>query len=342
MVIENRGEPVSNGCGAACLGNPLNALVWLARRMSALGEPLRAGEVILSGALGPMVTVKPGEVDRGPDRRSRQRRRRVRPGVIRMLEGDVASLAERLDEAAREARAIPQISREMPFSLEDAYAIQKAGIARRVARGERRVGMKMGFTSRAKMVQMGLTEMICGRLTDAMLCEDGGAIRFRRYVHPRVEPEIAFLLRKPLSGGVTPLAALDAVEAVAPALEIIDSRYKDFRFSLPDVIADNASSAGFVVGPWNSRETPIDNLGLVLSVDGRPREFGSSAAILGHPLRSLVAAARLAADGGEALDAGSIVLAGGATAAVALAPGQHVRLEVQALGRTQFSVQGDA
>jgi 2-oxo-3-hexenedioate decarboxylase len=259
-----------------------------------------------------------------------------------MMKVDVGSVAERLDEAARQARATPQISHEVAFSLEDAYAIQKASIARRVARGERRAGMKMGFTSRAKMVQMGLSEMIWGRLTDAMLCEDGGAIRFGRYVHPRAEPEIAFLLRKELFGPVTPLAAFDAVEAVAPALEIIDSRYENFKFSLPDVIADNASSAGFVVGPWNSRETTIDNLGMVLSVDGRPREFGSSAAILGHPLRSLVAAARLVAEGGEVLEAGSIVLAGGATAAIALAPGQHVSLEVQALGRAQFSVQGDA
>ncbi len=255
---------------------------------------------------------------------------------------DVARMAERLDEAARRARATPQISREVAFGLDDAYAIQRASIARRIGRGERRLGMKMGFTSRAKMVQMGLSEMIWGRLTDAMLFEDGGAVDFARFVHPRAEPEVAFLMRKPLFGQVTPLSALDAVEAVAPAVEIIDSRYEEFKFSLPDVIADNASSSGFVVGLWNGRETAIDNLGMILSVNGRPREFGSSAAILGHPLRSLVAAARLVAEAGEVLEAGSIVLAGAATAAVALAPGQHVGLEVQTLGRVQFSVQGDA
>ena len=107
---------------------------------------------------------------------------------------DIATLAAHVDEAARTATAIPQLSESSNISLAEAYDIQTASIARRLKRGEKRVGMKMGFTSRAKMVQMGLNDMIWGRLTDGMMVEDGGAIDMSRYVHPRVEPEVAFLL----------------------------------------------------------------------------------------------------------------------------------------------------
>lgn len=252
---------------------------------------------------------------------------------------DLVALAARLDGAAHGASATPQL--EQAIGLEQAYAIQKLSIGRRLARGETLVGIKMGFTSRAKMVQMGVSDMIWGRLTSSMLVEDGGSIRLADYVHPRVEPEVAFLIGKPLAGRVTAPQALAAVEAVAPALEIIDSRYQDFRFSLTDVVADNSSSSGFVVGPWREAATDLDNLGMVMAFDGRPQAFGSTAAILGHPLRSLVAAARVVAEAGEALRPGDIVLAGGATAASALVPGIHVSLEVEALGRCGFHVAGE-
>lgn len=251
---------------------------------------------------------------------------------------ETMDIAARLDDAARYARATAQLAE--PLTIEQAYRVQAASLSLRYARGEQRVGIKMGFTSRAKMAQMGIDEMIWGRLTDAMLVEDGGAIRFENYVHPRVEPEIAFLLKAPLGGVVSPPAALAAVEAVAPALEIIDSRYENFKFSLTDVVADNSSSSSFVVGPWASPAQDLSNLGMILEVDGVARQIGSSAAILGNPIRSLVAAARLAAAAGEPLRAGDIVMAGGATAAEALAIGNRVRLEVQRLGRVEFSVYG--
>lgn len=251
---------------------------------------------------------------------------------------ELMDIAERLDTAARHARATPQL--DTPLTLEDAYRVQAASLGRRYARGERRIGIKMGFTSRAKMAQMGIDEMIWGRLTDAMLVEDGGSIRFGAYVHPRVEPEVAFLLKTPLPGGTTAPAALAAVEAVAPALEIIDSRYENFKFSLTDVVADNSSSSSLVVGPWASPAQDLSNLGMILEMDGAIRQIGSSAAILGNPIRSLVAAARLAEAAGEPLQAGDIVMAGGATAAEALAAGCRVRLEVQRLGRVEFSVHG--
>ncbi|MGP0012414.1 2-keto-4-pentenoate hydratase, partial [Pseudomonas sp.] len=148
-----------------------------------------------------------------------------------------------------------------------------------------------------------------------------------------------FLLKRPLAGDVTASEALAAVEAIAPALEIIDSRYQNFKFSLPDVIADNASSSGFVIGAWNAPNSDIGNLGMVMSFDGKAQHMGSSAAILGNPLRALVAAARLAAQAGEPLQAGAIVMAGAATPAEWLMPGTYVRLDVQHLGSIGFHVQ---
>ena len=253
---------------------------------------------------------------------------------------DVNALARTVDDAAREAKAIPQISEKTPITLDEGYAIQAAAFSRRLARGERQIGVKMGFTSRAKMVQMGISDMIWGRLSDQMLVEDGGQIDLKNYVHPRVEPEIAFLLGAPLEGPVTATQALAAVEAVAPAMEIIDSRFRNFKFSLADVVADNCSSSGFVLGAWQSPDADLSNLGMVMEFNGRPVQIGSSAAILGHPVRSLAAAARLSTEAGERLEAGWIVMAGGATAAEALSPGVYVRHLVQDLGFAAFSVAG--
>lgn len=244
--------------------------------------------------------------------------------------------ARLLDDAAREARAVPQFSNEHAFDLPTAYVIQRAVVGQRIARGASRIGMKMGFTSRAKMAQMGVSDMIWGRLTSDMLLEEGGEVDLSRFIHPRVEPEICFLLKRPLAGIVTPMQALAAVEALAPALEIIDSRYQDFKFSVPDVVADNASSAALVVGRWHAPDTDVGNLGLILGFDGRPAELGSTAAILGHPIRALVAAARLAAEHGETLEAGHLIMAGGATAAAALPVGAGVRCEMQSLGSVAF------
>jgi 2-oxo-3-hexenedioate decarboxylase len=249
----------------------------------------------------------------------------------------LANYAEIVDEAARTAGAIPQFTESDPLGVEEAYAIQALSMERRFARGERLVGMKMGLTSRAKMIQVGVNEAIWGRLTDAMRLEEGGSLSKARYVHPRIEPELSFLLKKDLSGVVSAAEALSAVEAIAPAMEVIDSRYRDFKFALPDVIADNSSSSGFVIGNWARPDRDFSNLGIVVEVNGRAVQIGSTAAILGHPIRSLVAAARVSTSIGG-LKAGWIVLAGGATAAHALSVGDYVRTTTQGLGSVAIKV----
>jgi len=241
---------------------------------------------------------------------------------------NVTTLAEALDSAAREGRPLAGGGTGLKDAGE-AYAVQEALVARRLARGERLTGFKLGFTSVAKMRQMGVSDLIHGRLTDRMEIPDGGRFDVSGLIHPRVEPEVAFLLGDTLRPGADPMAA---VAAVAPALEVIDSRYDGFRFSLPEVIADNTSAAGYAVGPW-SAPGDLGNRGVLLELDGRLAEAGSTAAILGHPLRALAAAARLAG----ALEPGTVILAGAATAAVPLPPGTHVRATIAGLGSVRFT-----
>lgn len=250
----------------------------------------------------------------------------------------LAQLAASADEAAHTATAIGQFTHEHDIDPDDGYAIQARSIEHRLERGEQLVGVKMGLTSKAKMVQVGVDEVIWGRLTDAMRVADGATLSLANYVHPRLEPEIAFLMGAPLGGAISAAEARAAVAAVAPAAEIIDSRFENFQFSLPDVIADNSSSSGFIVGDWSAPDTPIDNLGMVLERDGRPVEVGSSAAILGDPIRSLVEASRMVAGAGMSLEPGWIVLAGGATAAVPLRVGDSLRVVVERLGTVHLSV----
>ncbi|MFF0717406.1 2-keto-4-pentenoate hydratase [Micromonospora sp. NPDC003816] len=235
-------------------------------------------------------------------------------------------LARRLDDAATSRAAIPQIGTDAELDVPTAYRVQQAVVAHRLSRGERPVGLKLGLTSRAKMAQMGVDEVIWGRLTDAMRIPDGGTLRLSAHLHPKVEPEVAFLVH----GG--------AITAVAPALEVIDSRYVDFRFTLPEVIADNTSASGFVLGAWQPVPDGIDNLGVLMEVDGRPVQIGSTAAILGDPRRALAEAVRLAAASGVDLADGAVLLAGAATAAVPLRAGSHVRVTVDTLGTASLRV----
>ena len=249
---------------------------------------------------------------------------------------DLDAIAARLDAAALTATPLAQLAE--PLTLDEAYDVQARLLSRRYGRGERPIGIKMGFTSRAKMAQMGVSDLIWGRLTDRMLHASGGTISRRTFVHPRVEPEIAFLLKTPLAGKVDATTAMAAVAAVAAAVEIIDSRYRDFKFSLTDVVADNSSSSALVLGAWVEPTFDLGNLRMELAIDGEVRQTGSSAAILGHPVESLVNAARLVAERGESLRAGAIVMAGAATAAEPLAPGQHVRAAVERVGSVSFQV----
>lgn len=250
----------------------------------------------------------------------------------------IKELAGLLDEATLCAIAIPQLSHREPLTLDEAYAVQHAGITLRAGRGETVVGVKLGFTSKAKAAQMGVSDVIVGQLTDAMRIEAGGSVDVSAMIHPRIEPEVAFRLGTGFCADDPGADLATAVTHVAPAMEIIDSRYRDFTFSLEDVVADNTSAAGFVLGPWRSlpdvrATSDFTNAAVVLEVDGHVVQTGSTAAILGDPMRALSAVERMADRRGLQLPAGTIILAGAATAAVPFTAGSVVETAVTGLGR---------
>jgi len=255
---------------------------------------------------------------------------------------DLPALAKIIDEAALEGRPIPMLTADHPdLDIENAYTVQRLSMARRFERGEQLLGMKMGLTSKAKMEQMGVHEPIYGHLTNAMKLLDGDRFQLQGCCHPRVEPEIAFTLGKDLSGDVDREQALAAIQTIHPAMEIIDSRYTNFKFTLIDVIADNTSACAYVLGAGSSPEgIDLGTLELALDVGKREQLRGTSGAIYGHPLDSLRQLCVMLDRRGEGLVSGQTVLAGAATAAIYLEAGDDVRLEIPGLGRVGFNVEG--
>lgn len=241
-------------------------------------------------------------------------------------------IAKRLDKAAAQATAIPQISLTEKFNEEQAYQVQALSMEARYKRGDHFVGLKLGFTSYAKMKQMGVHDMIWGRLTDSMLYHTGDELELSGFIHPRAEPEICFLVKKDIDREISLDEIGEYIEAVAPAIEIIDSRYENFKFSLEDVIADNCSSTAFVVGAWQNINQDIGDLKMDLIINKEVVESGSSKAILGNPWLSVTNASRLAAKYGQKFPAGSYLMAGAATSAVFLEADQDVRVKVAQLG----------
>lgn len=267
-------------------------------------------------------------VDRRRESAGRQAAARLQDAAQR------EAAARRLDVAARDTTAIDPLSSAGQISITEAYQIQASGFGLRKARGETGSGVKLGFTSRAKMLQMGISEVIVGRLTHQMAVPDGGEVELDRLIHPRIEPEIAYLLGRDIDVAEETGVGPDVVAAVAPAVEIIDSRYRNFSFGIADVIADNASAARYALGPWQRPEAAgeLGNLAVRLRLGGRVVEVGSTAAILGHPARVLPRLLALSRSVGIPLRAGDVILAGAATPAAPLPPGP-AEAEVARLGR---------
>ncbi len=252
---------------------------------------------------------------------------------------NLVEIAKRLDESVLLKQPTASLRTETPFDLQQAYAIQELGIGMREVRGERRVGVKLGFTSREKMKQMGVEHLIWGVITDVMQLEEGGSVDLSRFIHPRIEPEVAFITNRDIDRPLNLAEALTVVEGVCPAMEIIDSRYQAFKFTLEDVVADNTSSAGFVLGPLQPVTTDISNCGVNMTENGRLVQAGSTAAILGNPLRCLVQVSQLLAEKGQVLPAGAIILAGAATAAQAMQKNALYETTILGLGTVSLRTQ---
>jgi 2-oxo-3-hexenedioate decarboxylase len=248
----------------------------------------------------------------------------------------IRQLAEHLESAEREARAVVKITDAHPdLSWDDAYAIQREICAIKAEQGHRIAGLKAGLTSRAKMKQMGVETPVFGVVFDYMSVADGADVPVEQLIHPKVEAEIAFVLGKPLRGpGCHVGAVLAATDFVVPAVEIIDSRYENFRFDLTSVIADNTSASRFVVGGIAQGVEGLDlrTLGIVLEKNGEVAAMAAGAAVLGHPAAAVAMLANTLAERGEEIPAGTFIMSGGATEAIPVAAGDHIQVRFQALG----------
>ncbi|QTH24805.1 MULTISPECIES: 2-oxo-3-hexenedioate decarboxylase [Sphingomonadaceae] len=225
------------------------------------------------------------------------------------------------------------------MTIEDSYAVQDELLRRWQARGRKLVGLKAGLTSKAKMDQMGVHVPSFGILMNDTLDPDMGVVPMDKLIHPRVEAEIAFVMKDALSGpDVSVDEIITATDFVQPAVEIIDSRFEKFKFDLVSVVADNGSSARFVMGGRARRpqELSLDTIGIVFEKNGEVVATASSAAVLGHPARAIQMLVAWLHERGRVLPAGTIVLTGGATEAVAVAPGDFISARFQDLGAVSF------
>lgn len=246
------------------------------------------------------------------------------------------TISQQLDTAATTATPIAQPSESVKFSLEEAYNIQHQLIQHRLDRGETITGYKLGFTSKAKMQQMGVDDLIWGVLTDHMEIQPDSQIDLNQYIHPRAEPEVAFRVSKPIERQLTMEDLPHFIDKMTVAIEVIDSRYKNFKFSLEDVIADNCSSIGYCIGEWQDLQDNIWGLPIQLKFNDDIVQSGLTQAILDNPYQSVIELSRLASENNLVLQPGQIILAGAATAAEWLKSELKVFAELQGFGEVGF------
>ena len=252
-----------------------------------------------------------------------------------------AAACTALEEAERTCRPIPPLRDAYPgIELDDAYAIQQLGIARRVERGARVVGHKVGLSSRAMQLMMGVHEPDFGHLTDAMSVLEDDDVAVSELCQPRVEIESAFVLGRPLAGpGVSVADVVRAVEFVLPSIEIIDSRITGWDIQLVDTVADNASSARLVLGgtPRLLTELDLRTVPAALERNGRIVETGTTGAVLGNPVKAVAWLANTLGPYGVTLNAGDIILSGSLVPLEPARPGDIFSMELSGVGATSIT-----
>jgi len=232
------------------------------------------------------------------------------------------------DRAAIDALGVPDLA--------TGYAVQRE---LRAAAGPL-VGWKLGVTSRAKQAQVGVTSPVYGFLEGANALDIGEPLDTSALIQPRCEPEIAFVLGRDLAGPhVTAADVLAATSGAAVGIEVLDSRYRDYRFTMPDVVADNTSAGRFLVGtPVPTTGIDLRLVGVVLEKNGELVATASGAASLGHPAAAVAWMVRTMAADGEGLRAGDVVLSGGLTAATPVTAGDVVVVSIDRLGTLELAV----
>ena len=262
--------------------------------------------------------------------------------MVAMLSDDVRrEVAAALAEAERTHRPIPPLRQTWPeIDVVDAYEIQLLTIRQRLADGATVHGHKVGLSSKAMQEMMGVDEPDYGHLLSDMALSPDAPVSAGRYCTPRVEVEVGFILGATLPGeGCTEDDVIAATEAVAPAIELIDSRITAWDIKIADTIADNASSAGFVLGPERVAPTELDLTAVEarLLKNGEQVAAGRSDAVLGNPVTAVAWLARKVASFGVTLEAGHVILPGSVHRAIDVAAGDDFEAVFDGLGSVRLA-----
>lgn len=248
----------------------------------------------------------------------------------------IARYGDELYEALVARRPVdPLTDREPDMTIEDAYRVQLRMIARRLERGERVVGKKIGVTSKVVMNMLKVNQPDFGHLTSAMAFNEGEPIPLATMIQARAEGEIAFVLKNDLQGpGVTAPDVVRATECVMPCFEIVDSRIKDWKIKIQDTVADNASSGVFLLGnrAADPRKVDLALAGMVVEKNGEILSTSAGAAALGSPVNSVAWLANTLGRLGLALKAGEVILSGSLSPLIPVAAGDVMRASVGGIG----------
>jgi 2-keto-4-pentenoate hydratase len=245
-------------------------------------------------------------------------------------------IAYQLLEAEQRLIPIEPLTTTYPeISVYDAYQIQIAQINAKVANGEKIVGKKIGLTSEAMQKMFNVTTPDYGHLLDSMMYVDGETIFIDGLVQPKLESEIGFVLKKDLKGpGVSVTDVIDATEYVVPAIEVVDSRIRDWKIAFEDTVADNGSSARAILGgkPMSLESLDLHHIGMVMSKNGKQIDTAAGAAVMGNPIRAVAWLANAVGEYGISLKAGEVILSGAFTAAVPIEEGDTFTAEFAHIG----------
>lgn len=256
----------------------------------------------------------------------------------------ITASANALRRAKQTATTISPLTETYPeLTVEDAYAVQVEQVTAWTAAGRKIIGYKVGLTSRAMQEQIGVDQPDYGHLFVDMMQYEHGRFDLDQLISPRVEPEIAFVLRSPLRGpGITPEDVLAAIDYAVASLEIVDSRIADWRIRLEDTVADNGSAAEVVLGTVHVPATSLDLAGLEvrLSVNGVEVSRGTGAAVLGSPLNAVAWLANTLGEHGVTLEAGHLILPGAMVASASASAGDVMTADFDHLGSVSATFTG--
>ena len=257
----------------------------------------------------------------------------------------VATITESLLEAYETKVPVTPLTTTNPdITVDEAYHIQLAQIERKVAQGDIIVGKKIGLTSKVMQEMFNVSEPDYGHILASMVLEDGAEVSLNNLIQPKIEFELAFVLKEDIQGpNVTEEQIIAATDYVVPAFEIIDSRIKDWQIRFEDTVADNGSSAYAILGgkPTRIEELDLETLGMNVLKNGHYIDHATGAAVMGNPVRAVVWLANALGKYNIGLKKGEFALSGALTAAITVNPGDTYTADFAHLGSIQVTFKGD-